>query len=64
MPSWYTSRETDLQFLLEARLSQSKPGYGLIRYRSLTKNQDDKVVQSFIAVAFLPTSGSSSTSSS
>lgn len=40
--------------ILEARLSQSKPGYGLIRYRSLTKNQEDKVVQSFIAVAFLP----------
>jgi acyl dehydratase len=50
--------------ILEARLSQSKPGYGLIRYRSLTKNQDDKVVQSFIAVAILPTSGSSSTSTS
>ena len=41
--------------ILEARLSQSKPGYGLIRYRSLTKNQDDKVVQSFIALAILPT---------
>ena len=40
--------------ILEARLSQSKPGYGLIRYRSLTKNQDDKVVQSFIALAILP----------
>ena len=41
--------------ILEARLSKSKPGYGLIRYRSLTKNQDDKVVQSFIALAILPT---------
>ena len=41
--------------ILEARLSQSKPGYGLIRYRSLTLNQDDKVVQSFIALAILPT---------
>ena len=40
--------------ILEARLSQSKPGYGLIRYRSLTKNQDDAVVQSFIALAILP----------
>ena len=39
--------------ILEARLSQSKPGYGLIRYRSLTKNQEDKVVQSFIALAIL-----------
>lgn len=42
--------------ILEARLSKSKPGYGLIRYRSLTKNQDDKVVQSFLALAILPTS--------
>ena len=40
--------------ILEARLSQSKPGYGLIRYRCLTKNQNDKVVQSFIALAILP----------
>jgi acyl dehydratase len=43
--------------ILEARLSQSKPGYGLIRYRSLTKNQDDKVVQSFVALAILKTRG-------
>ena len=41
--------------ILEARLSKSKPGYGLIRYRSLTKNQDDAVVQSFIALAILRT---------
>lgn len=41
--------------ILEARLSQSKPGYGLIRYRSLTKNQEDVVVQSFIALAILRT---------
>jgi acyl dehydratase len=40
--------------ILEARLSRSKPGYGLIRYRSLTKNQEDKVVQSFLALAILP----------
>ena len=40
--------------ILEARLSQSKPGYGLIRYRSLTRNQDDEVVQSFVALAILP----------
>ena len=41
--------------ILEARLSKSKPGYGLIRYRSLTKNQDDAVVQSFVALALLRT---------
>ncbi|HEY3664243.1 MAG TPA: MaoC family dehydratase [Chthoniobacterales bacterium] len=40
--------------ILEARLSQSKPGFGLIRYRSLTKNQDDRIVQSFVALAILP----------
>jgi acyl dehydratase len=39
--------------ILEARLSQTKPGYGLIRYRSLTLNQRDEVVQSFIALAIL-----------
>jgi acyl dehydratase len=41
--------------ILEARLSKSKPGYGLIRYRSLTKNQEEKVVQSFVALAIVPT---------
>jgi acyl dehydratase len=41
--------------ILEARLSKSKPGYGILRYRSLTKNQDDKVVQSFLALVLLPT---------
>ena len=44
--------------ILEARLSKSKPGYGLIRYRSLTRNQEEKVVQSFIALAILPASQS------
>lgn len=48
--------------ILAARLSQSKPGYGLIRYRCLTKNQEDKVVQSFIALAILPARNSSSAS--
>jgi acyl dehydratase len=46
--------------ILEARLSKSKPGYGIVRYRSLTKNQDDKVVQSFLAVVLLPVFRSSS----
>ncbi len=43
--------------ILEARLSKSKPGYGIIRYRSLTLNQDDKVVQSFLALVLIPTRG-------
>lgn len=50
--------------ILEARLSQSKPGYGLIRYRCLTKNQDEKVVQSFVALAILPVGHSSASASS
>jgi acyl dehydratase len=48
--------------IMEARLSQSKPGYGLIRYQSLTKNQEDKVVQSFVALAILPAKSSLSSS--
>ena len=40
--------------IIEGRLSESRPGYGIIRYSSLTKNQRDEVVQSFIAVALLP----------
>ena len=46
--------------ILQARLSQSKPGYGLLRYRSLTKNQENVVVQSFVALAILRTRASSS----
>ena len=44
--------------ILEARLSKSKPGYGITRYRSLTLNQDDKVVQSFLALVLLPAGAS------
>ena len=40
--------------IVEARLSKSRPGFGIIRYRSLTKNQSDVVVQSFLATAILP----------
>jgi acyl dehydratase len=41
--------------ILEARLSKSKPGYGIVRYRCSTLNQDDKVVQSFLALVLIPT---------
>jgi acyl dehydratase len=41
--------------ILEARLSESRPGYGIIRYHSVSRNQRDEVVQSFIAAAILPT---------
>ncbi len=40
--------------IMEARLSRSRPGFGIIRYRSLTKNQRHVVVQSFVALALLP----------
>jgi acyl dehydratase len=41
--------------ILEARHSKSRPGYGIIRIRNVTKNQRDEVVQSFMANAMLPT---------
>jgi acyl dehydratase len=40
--------------ILEARRSKSRPGYGIIRIRNVTKNQRDEVVQSFMANAMLP----------
>jgi acyl dehydratase len=41
--------------ILEARRSKSRPGYGIIRIRNVTKNQRGEVVQSFMANALLPT---------
>lgn len=43
--------------IVEARLSQSRPGYGILRYRSLTRNDREEVVQSFFATAILPAGG-------
>ncbi len=43
--------------ILDARLSKSRPGYGIIRIRNVTKNQRDDVVQSFTANAMLPARG-------
>ncbi len=40
--------------IVEARHSKSRPGYGIIRIRNVTKNQRDEVVQSFMASAILP----------
>jgi len=39
--------------ILEARRSKSRPDYGIIRIRNVTKNQRDEVVQSFLANAML-----------
>ena len=43
--------------ILAARRSKSRPGYGIIRVRNVTKNQRDEVVQSFMASAMLPARG-------
>jgi acyl dehydratase len=43
--------------ILEARRSKSRPGYGIIRIRNVTKNQRGEVVQSFMANTMLPTRG-------
>ena len=40
--------------ITEARLSRSRPGYGIIHVRNVTKNQRSEVVQSFAASAMLP----------
>lgn len=40
--------------ILDARLSKSRPGYGIICVRNVTKNQREEVVQSFSANAMLP----------
>ena len=40
--------------ILQARHSKSRPGYGIIRIRNVTKNQRDEVVQSFMVSAMLP----------
>jgi acyl dehydratase len=40
--------------ILAARLSKSRPGYGIIRICNVTKNQRGEVVQSFCANAMLP----------
>jgi acyl dehydratase len=40
--------------ILEARRSKSRPGYGIIRIRNVTKNQRGEAVQSFMANAMLP----------
>ncbi|MGH8164285.1 MAG: MaoC family dehydratase [Rhodanobacteraceae bacterium] len=46
--------------IVAARLSNSRPGYGILRYRSLTRNQRDEIVQSFLATAILPADATSS----
>jgi acyl dehydratase len=40
--------------IIEARRSKSRPGYGIIRIRNVTRSQRDEIVQSFFANALLP----------
>jgi acyl dehydratase len=41
--------------IVEARLSKSRPGAGIIRIQNVTRNQRGEVVQSFAASAMIPT---------
>jgi acyl dehydratase len=47
--------------ILEARLSQSKPNYGIIRLRNVTKNQRGEIVQTMTAHAMVPRRASDKT---
>ena len=40
--------------IIDARLSKSRPGFGIIRVHNITRNQRDEIVQSFKASAMLP----------
>ena len=40
--------------IVDLRQSRSKPSYGIIRLRNITKNQRDEVVQSMLASALVP----------
>jgi len=41
--------------IIDARLSKSRPGFGIIRIHNITRNQRDEIVQSFKTSAMLPT---------
>ena len=41
--------------IIAARLSKSRPGFGIIRIHNVTRNQRDEIVQSFETSAMLPT---------
>lgn len=40
--------------IVDLRESRSKPNYGIIRLRNITKNQRDEIVQSMLASALVP----------
>lgn len=45
--------------ILRTRRSRKRPQYGLLRYRCTTRNQENEVVQSYLATAILPATSSS-----
>lgn len=40
--------------IVDLRASRSKPSYGIVRLRNVTKNQRDEIVQSMLASALVP----------
>ena len=44
--------------IVETRLSRSRPKHGIIRFRNVTTNQRDEIVQSMYANALVPRRGS------
>lgn len=43
--------------ILSARRSTKRPEFGVIRYRCITRNQEDEIVQRYLATAILPARG-------
>ena len=41
--------------ILRSRISVKRPEFGLIRYRCITRNQENEIVQRYLATAILPT---------
>jgi acyl dehydratase len=40
--------------IVDLRVSRSKPSYGIVRLRNVTKNQRDEIVQTMLASALVP----------
>ena len=43
--------------ILAARQSAKRPEFGVIRYRCMTRNQENEIVQRYLATAILPFAG-------
>ncbi len=42
--------------ILRVRKSQKRPEFGILRYRCITRNQENEIVQRYLATAILPVS--------